>query len=90
MKSAKMRGMNPMTAILNQAPALPIPTSERKRLVQAEVNLDLFDAVHAEMIRRKPKIKIRQVLEWGMKAYLLQANPKAAVALGIKPGEDVK
>jgi hypothetical protein len=88
MKSVKTKGIIHMS-IPSTAPALPLPTGERKRLVQAEVNHDLFDAVHAEMVRRKPKIKIRQVLEWGMRAYLLRANPKAAEALGIKP-EEVK
>lgn len=89
MKAVKTKGMNTMSIQAHVQTPLPLPTSEKKRLVQAEVNTDLFDAVQSEMARRKPKIKIRQVLEWGMKAYLLQSNPKAAAALGIKV-EEVK
>lgn len=64
-------------------PHLPLPVAEEKRLLQAEVNLELCDAVLREMKRRK--VKIRQVMEWGLRAYLLATNPKEAERLGIRP-----
>jgi hypothetical protein len=67
---------------VNQVPPLPLPQNEEKRLMQAEVNLDLFNAVHREM--KRGDLKIRQVMEWGLKAFLLKANPKEAARLGIK------
>lgn len=65
-----------------QVPPLPLPQNERKRLMQAEVNLELFNAVHREMERKD--LKIRQVMEWGLRAFLLASNPKEAQRLGIK------
>lgn len=67
---------------LLQRPRLPIPKKEEKRLMQAEVNLDLFAAVEKEMERRN--LKIRQVMEWGLQQFLLASNPKEAARLGIK------
>jgi hypothetical protein len=66
----------------NQSPPLPLPQNEKKRLMQAEVNLELFNAVHREMERKG--LKIRQVMEWGLRAFLLASNPKEAARLGIK------
>lgn len=68
-----------------QVPPLPLPQTEKKRLMQAEVNLDLFTAVHKEMERRG--LKIRNVMEWGLKAFLLSSNPKEAARLGISTTE---
>lgn len=65
----------------NQVLPLPLPQNEKKRLMQAEVNLDLFNAVHAEMDRQD--LKIRQVMEWGLKVFLLHSNPEKARQLGI-------
>lgn len=73
---------------VNQAVAMPpppLPENEKKRLVQAQVNLDLFKAVYREMKRKNKKLKIRQVIEWGLGAYLLTVNPKEAARLGVKP-----
>ena len=71
-----------MQNIVSNPPALPLPQNEKKRLMQAEVNLDLFSAVHREMERKE--LKIRQVMEWGLRAFLLASNPKEAARLGIK------
>lgn len=68
----------PMNA---NSPSLPLPQTEKKRLMQAEVNLELFNAVHKEMERRG--LKIRNLMEWGLKAFLLQSNPREAARLGI-------
>lgn len=65
-------------------PSLPEP--EEKRPIQAEVNRELFDAAHREMVRRK--VKIREAIEWGFKAFLLKYSPKEALKLGIKPGKE--
>lgn len=69
-----------MTAAINIHPPLPTPQKDEKRLIQAEVDISLFNAVEREM----PKgVKIRQVVEYGLKAYLLRTNPKEAERLGI-------
>jgi hypothetical protein len=67
-----------------QVPPLPLPQNEKKRLMQAEVAVDLFDAAHKEMKRKH--LKIRQVMEFGLRAFLLQSNPEAARKLGIIGG----
>lgn len=70
----------------NQVPPLPLPQNEKKRLMQAEVNLDLFNAVSKEMERKG--LKIRQVMEWGLRAYLKASNPKEASRLGINSDDE--
>lgn len=64
------------------AVAIPLPKKEEKRLVQAEVNADLWRAVEAEM--RNDDTTIRSVMEYGFKVYLMKKNPEAAKALGIQ------
>lgn len=64
------------------ATAIPLPKKEEKRLVQAEVNTDLWRAVEEEM--QKDGTTIRSVMEYGFKVYLLHKNPAAAKALGIQ------
>lgn len=63
-----------------EGPEMPVP--EKKRLIQAEVSLELFEAVHSEI--KKKNIKIRQVLEFGLQYFLIRANKKEAERLGIK------
>ena len=70
------------SSVPSQFPPLPVPQKEEKRLMQAEVNLDLFTAVYNEMERRD--LKIRQVMEFGLKAFLLATNKVEAERLGIK------
>lgn len=70
----------------NQSMAtLPIPEVEEKKLMQAEINLDLYQAVEKE--RKVRELSKRKVLEWGLRAFLLTSNPKAARDLGIKGNE---
>lgn len=59
-----------------------MPVSQEKRLIQAEVSLELFEAVHEEIKRKN--IKIRQVLEFGLQYFLIRANKKEAERLGVK------
>jgi hypothetical protein len=73
---------------VSSLPPLPLPNNEEKRLMQAEVNLPLFKAVHREMKRRD--LTIRKVMEWALRSYLLATNPKEAAKLGIYPGEETK
>lgn len=65
-----------------QLPPLPNTQKEKKRLMQAEVNLDLFKAARKEM--RLRKINIRSLMEWGLRAFLLSCNPEEAARLGIE------
>jgi hypothetical protein len=70
-----------------EGPELPVPLTEETRLVQAEVSLELFQAVEKEIERRKvneKKIKIKQVLEFGLQCFLLRANKEEAERLGVK------
>lgn len=77
--------MNKRGNMQTSSAAVALPTPEAKitarKLVQAEVELDLRRAVMKEI--DKKKLTIRQVVEWGLKAYLLQANPAKAAELGI-------
>ncbi len=61
---------------------VPIPQAPERKLLQAEVDLDLFEAVKKES--KKHKLKIREVLTWGLQTFLLTTNPKAAKELGIQ------
>lgn len=65
---------------LQHLSVLPLPTREEKRLVQAEVSAELFKTLSAEI---KGKYKMKEVIEWGMKQFLLSVNPDAATKLGI-------
>ncbi len=47
---------------------IPLPTNEEKRLLQAEVNLELFNEAQKEM--KKRGLKIRQVVEFGLSAFV--------------------
>lgn len=65
-----------------KTPVLPKSTKhEKKAMMQAEINMDLRDAVKREIKSRK--LTDRQVVEWGLKAFLLSTNPKEAARLGI-------
>ncbi len=50
--------------------------------VQADIDKTLYEAVRDEAQRRK--VRIKEVVEWGFRAYLAQVNPSAAQKL--KPG----
>lgn len=63
--------------------APPLPKYESKRPIQVEVGIELFEAVHKELVKRN--LKIREAVIWGLKFYLLKSNPKAAEELGITP-----
>lgn len=64
-----------------QKSSIPLPKNDEKRLVQAEVNKELFDACHGEM--KKKGLKIRQVLEFGLRSFLVQSNPQLAKKMGL-------
>jgi len=66
--SEKEENMQPTTDLFENIPKLPLPVTEKKRLMQAEVNLDLFNEVSKEM--KTQGLKIRQVLEFGLKMFL--------------------
>lgn len=55
----------------------PLPEHGPTRNVYAEVDLALFTEVEREL-KNHPKLKIKEVVEWGMLAFLLKNNPKAA------------
>lgn len=65
---------------------VPMPVREAKVPAQVEVNADLMEAVEAEA--KKRKLKKRQVVEWGLKQWLVMNNPKAAHRLGYVDEED--
>lgn len=60
-----------------------LPSKGETRPVQAEVDLALFEAVEKEMLKQKKKPKIREVVEWGLRAYLAKTNPQALKSLGL-------
>lgn len=70
-----------MTKDMERSATLPLPTHEKKLLIQAEINSDLCKSVKAEA--RKQKITLRAVAEYGLKRWLLDVNPSEAKRLGI-------
>lgn len=72
-------------AKLKQVEALKgaeIPVVRPTRLLQGDVDLEYFDA--AEKEAKKYGMKKRQLMEWGLKTFLLMKNPAEAKRLGIK------
>lgn len=61
---------------------VPLPTHEVKRLVQAEVNKALFDEMTREMKSRG--LKIRQVIEFGVKAFVTASKEQKKSAIPKK------
>lgn len=59
-----------------------LPEKEEKRLMQAEVNIQLFLA--AKKVMDEKGIKIRTVMEWGLKSFLLAYAAEEAKEMGIK------
>lgn len=74
-----------MNGLQTHRSKIPLPTVDEKRLVQAEVDMGLFLAVEKNLPQRggKRKLKIRQVVEWGLKVWLLESNPKEARRLNL-------
>lgn len=67
----------------------PLPkTSDRDNeiLLQIRIDKEFWSAIAKEMKSRK--YTRRQVMEYGLRAFLLKANPKEATRLGIHPQED--
>jgi len=60
---------------------LPLPTYEEKRALQADVNQQLYALVEPEI--KKRRVKMTQIMEWALKCYLVQVNPKKAQEYGI-------
>jgi len=54
-------------------PKLQLPKKLGVRLVQAEIDLTLWAAVERE--KKKNKVTIKDVVEYGLAAYLLASNP---------------
>lgn len=67
---------------------VPLPTLKTERkLVQAEISIDIRNAVLAEIGKygnKKNAPTMTDVVEWGLKQYLLVRNPVEAAKLGIK------
>lgn len=63
-----------------------IPSKSQTIVAQGHVEKPLYSAVVGEAKRRN--IKIRQVVEWGFRTFLLSTNPKMAKELGIVPEKE--
>lgn len=71
---------------MKKLPSLPKTKPHEERfLFQAEISKELWEIVQKEMKARK--LTKRQVLEYGVHVFILQANPKEAERLGIKVQE---
>jgi hypothetical protein len=73
-----------------QATALPLPVKKNRNRTpfQAEIDLDLAEAVKREL--KRADVKRADVIEWGLRSFLLSSNPKLAASLGIHAGEKIK
>lgn len=62
-------------------PPLPVTTHQRKRLMQVNVDGALYEATLQQA--KKHNLYTRHIVEWGMRAYLLNTAPDEARKLGI-------
>lgn len=69
------------TTDFTNLPPIPMPKNEKKRLIQAEVNFEIYKAVEKEMVRRD--LNIRETVEYSLKLFLAKTNPEIAKKLGI-------
>lgn len=84
MKGKQMQPHIDNTTVAKAIAAVPLVTEpEKKRLIQAQVNLDLWNAVEATLKERK--CNIRTAMEFGLRVFLAAHNPELATQLGIKP-----
>lgn len=60
---------------------IPLPSKKQRKLIQADIAVELLEAVREES--KKSKISIVQIVEWGLKAYLVSKNPKLAEKFGV-------
>lgn len=65
--------------------AVPLPRPVEKKSIQADVSMQLFLAVKTEAKERR--IKMTELVEWALKSFLVQTNPKRAKELGINVGK---
>ncbi len=63
--------------IMTPISTVELPIAERKRLIQAEVNEDLFN--EASGLMKKQNLKIRQVMEYGLKAFIAKSKEKSGL-----------
>ena len=56
----------------NQIPPLPGSKVSKKKLVQAEVDVELFETVHRHLKKRNHTMK--QAVEWGLDIYVAQCE----------------
>lgn len=78
MSTIKKEGMNMQAAV---APALPTAHTKEQRPIQVYVDQDLFDAIEKEI--KKRKLTIKQVVTYGIQAWLCKVNPAEAKRLGL-------
>jgi hypothetical protein len=62
---------------------IPLPTRHKdsRKTVTTTLDKALLEALEPEMAKRG--LRLCDVLEWGMKRFLLDANPQAAKKFGI-------
>lgn len=67
-----------MSKKANKETNIPLPHTEELRNIHAEVNLQAFeDAMEAsKRINKGKKMKIKEILEWGLRAFKAQAEGK--------------
>jgi len=58
-----------------------IPKPKEREAVNFSIDKELFEAVKKDL--RLRKIRIREVIEWALKIYLIKSNPKEAERLGL-------
>lgn len=59
----------------------PINKDEPRTNVQAAIATNLYEAIEIE--RKKKKIKLREIINWGLQSWLAQESPGSADKLGL-------
>lgn len=58
-----------------------------RKLVQAEIDVELVDAVEKELKKRGRK-HFREAVQWGLEQFMIAHNSKAASQLGLSTDDD--
>jgi hypothetical protein len=76
-----------MTQAAVNIPGPALPSHQEVKLIQAEINVEVREAVIKEAKRRG--VTIKDAIYWGLCTWLYNTNPAEAKRLGIAPGKDL-
>ena len=67
--------------VRTQRRLVPVPLKDDRKLIQAEIRVDLHNAV--SKLAKRHDMSIRHAVEFGLEYWLLQVDPVLAKSIGI-------